>query len=133
MDIEQRLMDQPAYATATVAPGATTVSLITITVRNANGAPRGPTTFDVFLSDATTGVGLTAVTASGAVGTQTPGTTGTDIDAAVAKKYVTVQNLANGTYVLSITDAAKTPFKVCTHILGVTNVVASLVTASYGP
>jgi hypothetical protein len=133
MDIEQRLMDQPAYATATVTPGASTVSLVTITVRNANGAPRGPTNFDVLLSDAANGQGLTAVTASGNVGTQTAGTTGTDLQSYVAKKALYVQNLANGTYVLSITDAAKTAFKVCAVVEGMTIVVATLATASYGP
>ena len=133
MDIEQRQIDQPAYATATVAPGATTVSEITLTVRNANGAPRGPVMLFLFLSDSAAGAGLTAVTASGAVACKTAGTLGTDIAVLTAKKALLVQTLANGTYVLSITDAAKTAFKVCTQIDDIAQVVATLATASYGP
>jgi len=132
-DIEQRQIDQPAYASAVVAPGATTVSEITITVRNSNGAARGPVMFYLFLSDSAQAVGLTAATASGTVACKTAGTLGTDISVLVAKKALLVQTLANGTYVLSITDAAKFAFKVCVQIDDIAQVVATLATASYGP
>jgi hypothetical protein len=133
MDIEQRQVDQPAYATAAVVAGATTVSEITITARNVNGAPRGPVMMYVYLSDSPVGAGLTAATASGNVQCKTAGTLGTDISVLVAKKAMLVQTLANGTYVLSITDAAKSLFKVCVQIDDIAQVVATLATASYGP
>lgn len=133
MDIEQRQIDQPAYATAVVAAGASTVSEITLTVRNANGKPVGPVMLDLYLSDSAAGAGLTAVTASGAVACKTAGTLGTDIAVHVAKKALRVQTLANGNYTLSITDSAKSPFKVCAQIDDVAQVVATLATASYGP
>jgi hypothetical protein len=132
-DIEQRQIDQPAYATAAVVAGATTVSEITITVRNSNGQPKGPVMLYVYLSDSTVGAGLTAATASGTVACKTAGTLGTDISVLVAKKALLVQTLANGTYVLSITDAAKTAFKICCQIDDVSQVVTTLATASYGP
>jgi hypothetical protein len=131
MDVEQRQFDQPAYAVASVAPGASTVSEITIQVRNANGAPRGPVILYLFLSDSVAGVGLTAATASGAVAAKAA--SGTDITVLFAKKALLVQTLANGTYVLSITDAAKTAFKVCVQIDDIAQVLATLATASYGP
>jgi hypothetical protein len=132
MDVEQRQFDQPAYAVASVAPGASTVSEITLRVRNANGAPRGPVMLYLFLSDSPAGVGLTAVTASGAVAVKAGGF-GADILVLTAKKALLIQTLADGTYVLSITDAAKTAFKVCVQIDDIAQVVATLAAASYGP
>jgi hypothetical protein len=131
MDIEQWQFDQPAYATATVAPGVATVAEVTVTVRNLNGAPRGGGYHLLFLSDSPVGAGLTAVTASGAVANKV-GAGGADIGILSAKKALLVQPFANALYVLSITDAAKTPFKVCSQIGGITQVLATLATASYG-
>jgi len=132
MDVEWRQMEQPAYVTAVVTPGASTVCEIALTVRNSNAAPRGPTMFYLFLSDSPIGAALTAVTASGAVNVKAGGF-GSDILALFSKKAILAQTLGNGTYVLSITDAAKSPFKVCVQLDGVAQVVATLATASYGP
>lgn len=133
VDVVQRQYDVPAYATATVAAGAANVSEITITVRNANGkAISTPYCMDLWLSDSAVATGYTATTASGAVTVKTAGTTGTLIGTYLAKFGLRVQTLANGTFVLSITDTAKSLFKVCVQTEGVPYVVATLATASYG-
>lgn len=131
-DVTQRLIDKPAYATAAVAAGAANVSEVTITIRNANGKAVGPANFDVWLSDSATGVGYSATTSSGAVTVKTAGTTGTLIGTYLAKFGLRVQCLAAGTFVLSITDTAKTAFKVVVQIDDTPIVVATLATASYG-
>lgn len=130
VDVIQRQFDRPSYATATVATNGVNGTKITITARNANGAPVPRASFDVILSDSATGAGLTAVTASGAVAND--GVSGADIGVPTAKKALQVQANANGVYALSITDTAKTPFKVAVLMDGLTSVVATLVTASYG-
>lgn len=132
MNVDQLLFDKPAYATAAVAAGAANVSEVTITVKNANGRAVGPINMDIWLSDSAAGVGHSATTASGAVTVKTPGTTGTLLGTYTAKQSLRVQTLANGTFVLSITDAAKTAFYVCVSIDGLPRVVAHLATASYG-
>ena len=133
MEVAQRQVDTPAYATATVAPAAANVAEVTITFRNLNGKPLVTGFYYLFLSDSPTGVGLTAVTASGAVASK-GALYGTDVAVLVAKKALIVQarTPAGIVYVLSITDAAKTAFRVCVQIGGVTQVVATLTTASYG-
>jgi hypothetical protein len=124
--------NRPHYVEAAVATDGTNATLVTLTVHNAQGALSGPKIFDVYLSDSTAGVGLTATTASGAVGDKTAGTTGTVIATLTTKKALRVQSLAAGTYQLSITDTAKTAFKICVNLDGVIQVVATLATASYG-
>jgi hypothetical protein len=132
VDVVQREMDKASYCTAAVATDGTNATLVTLTARNANGKGVGPTVLDIWLSDSATGVGLTATTASGAVAGKTNGTTGTDLVVHVAKKGLCIQTLGNGTYQLSITDTAKTAFKVCYQLDGVSAVVTTLATASYG-
>jgi hypothetical protein len=87
---------------------------------------------DLWLSDTLNGSLLTAVTASGAVQGKNNGVTGTDFVVHSTKKALCVKTLANGTYQLSITDTAKTPFKIFVQVDGIGIRVASLVTASYG-
>lgn len=128
---DQREFDRPMYATAAAAADGANATLVTLTLRNLNGAPVAGE-FDVRLSDNASGLGLTATTASGAVGDKTAGTTGQVIATHVAKKAFRVQTTAAGTYQLSITDTAKTPFKVATVIDGLPDVVLTLATASYG-
>lgn len=130
-DTEQRLFSKPAYATAAVAAGAANVAEVTITARNANGAPV-PAIMDVWLSDSAAGIGYSASTTSGAVTVKTAGTTGTLLGTYLAKFGLHVMTLANGTFVLSITDTNKVAFKVCVEIDGTVFVVATLATASYG-
>lgn len=132
VDVVQRQFDRPSYATAAVAAGAANISEVTITVRNANGYPISGAVFDLWLSDSAAGIGYSATTASGAVTVKTAGTTGTLMGTYLAKFGLRVMTLANGTFVLSITDTAKTAFKIAVNIDGVTQVVATLATASYG-
>ncbi len=119
-------------ATATIVPAASTanVSLVTITVKDGNGvAVTAPVMMDVLLSDAATGAGLTATTASGAVAA---GASGADIATLVAKKALRVQTTAAGVYILSVTDSAKTQFYVAVNIPGLKPVVTQVLTANYG-
>jgi hypothetical protein len=132
-DVSQRQFDKPADASATVATDGANATLVTIKIRNANGAPvQQPTNFDLYLSDSAKGYGLTAATASGAVQGKNNGVTGTDLSTYVAKKALYVQSILGSTYQLSITDTAKTAFKVCVGLDDMTFVVAPLSAASYG-
>lgn len=122
---------QPQTATISPAAGGANVCLVTITVKDAAGnAITGPTHIDVYLSDASTGAGLTATTASGAVAA---GASGVDLVTLVSKKALRVQTTAAGVYILSITDTSKTGFYPCVNIGGLKTVVGSqLVTGNYG-
>jgi hypothetical protein len=123
----------PANITFTPAAGTTNVCEVTVTVRDARGnAIAGVFNFDLWLSDAATGAGLTATSASGAVAAKS--SSGTDLSVFSPKKAIRVQTLATGVYVLSITDTAKTGFRVCAQVPGLdkTVVSAALVTANYG-
>jgi len=106
---------------------------VTLTVVDNDGNTLAePWILDVWLSDASTGVGLTGTTASGAVEAETNG--GTVLVAMTAKKALRVQTLATGKFVLTITDTAKTGFFVCATVPGSgrTAVSDQLVTADYG-
>lgn len=115
------------------AAGAANVCNVTITMLDRGIAPAAITTgqpFNLWLSDAATGIGLTAVTASGTV---TP-TTGTVFGTGTAKKMLQVQPDATGVVVLAITDTAKTGFYVCAQcpFTGQTIVSTVLTAANYG-
>jgi hypothetical protein len=116
-------------ATAAVAAGAANVSLVTITARNRNGAAVPYAMFDVYLSDSAVGDGHTATAASGTV---VNNGAGQDLEVVTAKKHLRVQAGSAGTYVLEITDSAKTAFKVFVTVSGNPRLVATLATASYG-
>jgi hypothetical protein len=116
-------------ASASAAAGATTVTNVSVRVARVDGRA-GVHNFDLWLSDATTGAGHTAVTASGTV---VAGTAGLLVATLVAKKALRVQTDATGLFVLQITDAAKTPFVVCAEIEGRTYPLLTLATAKYGP
>lgn len=130
-DVNARLFDKPAYATATVAAGAANVAEVTISTFNANGRLM-PAIFDVWLSDSAAGIGYSGSTTSGAVTVKTTGTTGTLLGTYLAKFGLHVMTTSAGAFVLSITDTNKVAFKVCVEIDGVIFVVATLATASYG-
>jgi hypothetical protein len=130
-NLDQRALDAPMYATAVVAADGTNATLVTITMHNSSGRAV-PCEFGIRLSDAATGVGLTATTASGAVGDKTAGTTGQVIATEVSKKALRVQTTATGTYGLSITDSAKTAFVIVVVLAGLIMPVKTLATASYG-
>lgn len=117
-----------AYAT-----GAANVSEVTITVVDAAGSTiAAPFTLTVWLSDAATGVGLTATSASGTV--QAKSASGDDFGTLTAKKALVVQTLATGIYILEITDTAKTGFYPSAVVpgTGATAVGAQMVTGDYG-
>lgn len=123
---------KPHSATLTPAAGGANVCEVTIQVKDTAGANVAvPVILDVLLSDAATGTGLTATTASGTV--QAKSASGTDLSVMVAKKALRVQTKADGTYVLEITDSAKTGFYVVANIPGKNPSVSSaLVTGNYG-
>jgi len=123
---------RPHNVTAVAATDGSNATLVTLTIRNRIGRPAGPHMFLLYLSDSATGVGVTATTASGAVTDKTAGTTGQVLSALIAKKALLVQNIADGTYQLSITDSAKTAFKVCVEIDGVVYVPLTLAAGNYG-
>lgn len=118
--------------TTSAAAGSANVCNVTYQVVDALGAAlAGVFTFIVFLSDAATGVGLTATTASGTV---VAGASGTDLGDLTAKKAKVVQTDATGKYILSITDTVKTNFYPCAQIPGNGNtaVGTQLITGNYG-
>ena len=85
----------------------------------------------VWLSDAATGAGLTATSASGTV--QAKSASGTDFAALTAKKALLVQPLATGVYTLEITDTAKTGFYVAVQLPdGRVSVSRAMTSADYG-
>lgn len=123
----------PATVTFAAAAGASNVCEVTITVKDAAGATlTGIRNLEIWLSDAATGAGLTGTTASGAVAVKS--NEGTDLTALTAKKHLIGQTKAAGTYVLSITDTAKTGFYVCVRnpITGAPVASAQLVAGNYG-
>lgn len=122
---------RPFSVSMTAAPSTANVTLVTMHVKDYFGVNvAGPVNMDIWLSDATTGAGLTATTASGAVAA---GASGTDFAVLTTKKAIRVQTNASGVYILSITDTAKTAFKVCAQLGGKKAAVGvTLATASYG-
>jgi hypothetical protein len=133
LNSDQWVHDRPHQLTAKAATDGTNATLVTITLRNAMGGPGGGKWMRLWLGDTANGIGLTATTASGAVGDKTAGTTGTVMGVLTTKKALLVQTTAAGTYQLSITDTAKTPFYVHAEIDGVLYAnLLHLQTASYG-
>lgn len=120
-------------ATFTPTAGGSNVCEVAIVLKNVdNTTITGPRVVDIYLSDAATGVGLTATTASGAVAAKSA--SGTDMAVLTTKKALRVQTLANGSYTLSITDTAKTGFYICVvnPSNGAVIVSSPLITANYG-
>jgi len=123
----------PASFTFAAAAGGSNVAEVTITPRDAAGAAlAGVRTLEMWLSDAATGAGITGTTASGTVTAKSG--EGTVLTALTAKKHLSAQTKAAGTFVLEITDSAKTGFYVCVKnpATGLVSVSAQLVTGNYG-
>lgn len=115
-----------------ISAGAANVTNVEISVTNKDGLViPGVHVLDVWLSDAATGVGLTAATASGTV--QAKAASGTVHGDLTAKKALRVSTLATGKFTLEITDTVKTGFYVAaaTGILPA-QVSRQLVTGDYG-
>ncbi len=122
----------PAGITLSPAAGGSNVCEVTVTVVDGAGAAIAKVfTLDLWLSDAASGAGLTATSASGNVEAKT--SSGVVLQAVTAKKHLRVQTLATGVFVLSITDTAKTAFKVCVSnpATGLPHIV-TLATGNYG-
>jgi hypothetical protein len=117
----------------TISAGAANVTEIAIALLDGAGDARASAIpMTVWLSDAATGAGLTATSASGTV--QAKSASGTDFGVLTAKKALVAQPLATGIYTLEITDTAKTGFYVCIQnpFTGAVSVSRQLVTADYG-
>lgn len=124
-------VNAPASVALTIAQGASSnICLVTMQLNNAAGAPvAGVFEVDTVLSDASTGIGLTATTASGAVAA---GASGTDIGVLTTKKATRSLTDATGKYILSITDTAKTGFFVGCGVAGLPLAVSrALVAGDY--
>lgn len=136
---EARLLEAGIGLTSDVVPtvafaaGAANVCTITVTWKDRSGnTVKGVRAFDIYLSDAATGAGLTSSAISGEV----VATTGASLATVTTHKRWTVQSAATGIFVGSMTDTAKTQgLYVCVvdPQTGLPIVSASAtVTASYG-
>lgn len=115
----------------TAAAGGSNVAEVTFQVVDHEDNPvAGVRHIDIYLSDSSAGVGLAATSASGAVAAKAA--SGVDLQIYSAKKAFRVQTLANGSYVLSITDTGKTAFYPVANIGGAAIVGTQLVTGNYG-
>lgn len=123
----------PASFTFAAAAGATNVANVTITPKDSSGnALTGVRGLEIWLSDDSGGAGLTGTTASGTVTAKSG--EGTVLTALTAKKHVKALTKSAGTFVLEITDTAKTGFYVCVlnPVTGQVHASAQLVTGNYG-
>jgi hypothetical protein len=119
--------------TFTPAAAAATVCEVTVQARdNAGVALTRPTLLTIWLTDAATGLALTGTAASGTVTAKAA--SGAIFDTHVAKKALMVQTLADGTFILEITDSAKTAFIIAAQSNegGVPSISDALITADYG-
>lgn len=108
------------------------IANVTFQLSDAGGnAVAQPLIFDIWLSDAATGAGLTATTASG--GIAAVASDGTVWSVQTAAKALRVQANASGLFTLAITDTAKTAFYPVAQnpMSGLITVGAQLTTASY--
>ena len=116
-----------------IAAGGANVSEVTITLQDGhNSTVAEPQLFTWWLSDAATGVGLTATAASGTV--QAKSASGADYGVLTAKKATISQPLATGVYILEITDTSKTGYYVACQNMYSGQIAISrvLVTGDYG-
>lgn len=102
---ELNLLDNVvASVSFAVAAGATNVCIITGTIKDAAGATIAASRpLDLYISEAATGIGITADTYS----TGASITTGTQLIAFTANKAWRINTHTDGTFAVSITDSAK--------------------------
>lgn len=92
------------YVTIAIAAGATNSFDATITVKDAKGNTVAAVhNLEVWISEAATGIGLTADSYSGAV----TASTGAVLTALTAKKHLIVSTAATGIAVINAVDSAK--------------------------
>ena len=131
--ITKVVAQQPAQVTITNAAGTPASNICNVTFQVADGDGNNltsPTLVVVCLSDASTGIGLTATTASGGIAA---GSSGTVIGVLTSAKAVLMMTDATGKAILAITDSAKTGFYPVGTVPGFkTTVGGQLITASYG-
>ncbi len=123
----------PADVTFAYAAGASTIAEVTVTVVDAAGtAIAAAFSLDVWLSDAASGIGLTATSASGTVVAKSA--SGEDRETVTSKKHLRVQTLVTGIYTLEITDTAKTAFFPAAIVpgTGATAIGLVMATGDYG-
>lgn len=131
----QLLLDgvqQPLKCSFSPAAGVANQCLVSVQLSDGSGAAiTYPAEMTLYLSDAATGAGITAVTASGTVAA---GASGVDLGDLTSKKVKVVQTTTAGLYILAINDTAKTGFFVCAYIGDQAKpfVSAQLVTGNYG-
>lgn len=124
----------PDQAVLTAAPGSAGSNICNVTLQaqdNEGFNVARVLNGKLWLSDAASGAGLTATTASGGISI----TTGAQLGALTAAKAIDFQTDATGKAVLQITDTVKTAFKVCAVLDKqslLSPVIATLATASYG-
>lgn len=121
----------PSTVAITAAAGTSNISNVTFQLQDKDGASVARVTdLDIHLSDAATGIGLTATTPSGGIAA---GASGAIMGVHTTSKALRVQTDATGKFILAITDSAKTGFYPCaTRDGAAVKVGAQLVTASYG-
>lgn len=123
------VLGQPYTVTYSFSPGTSNVAFVSVTVRDPEGEPvTSPVNFDLWLSDSSLGLGLTATTASGAV----TALSGAIIGTYEAKKAFRVQAGTSGLFILSITDTAKTAFRIVSQVANARVVSNALATGNYG-
>lgn len=123
----------PQRIAYSIAAGGANVCEVTLTAQDGHGnAMTVPVLLNLWLSDADTGAGLTATSASGTV--QAKSASGADFGVLAAKKALVVQTKADGSYILEITDTAKTGFYVGAELpfAGLPVVSRQLITGDYG-
>ena len=123
----------PTEVAISAAAGATNVCNVSFQLGDMSGAAVAtPGIFEIWLSDAATGAGLTATTATG--GIAAVATFGIVWSIQTAAKALRVQANASGLFKLAITDTGKTAFYPCAVNLmtGLVVVGTQLVTANYG-
>lgn len=116
-----------------ISAAAGAANICDVTIRMKDGAGNnvsGVFNFEVYLSDASTGAGLTTTTASGTV--TAAAASGIVRSILTAKKDILVQSTSAGLFVLEITDTAKTGFYPVVSIGGKVIVGAQLITGNYG-
>jgi hypothetical protein len=123
----------PYTVTMAAAAAGSNVCEVTFTVKDGSGATIAAVhNLDIYLSDAATGAGLTATSASGTVTAKA--SSGAVINIQSAKKAITAQTLATGVFILEITDTAKTAFYPCVVAPATSRAIVGtqLVTGNYG-
>lgn len=125
------VLGQPYTATFSAAAGSTNQTRVTVIVRDHEGnAVASVVNMDLWLTDAASGAGYTATVASGTVGAQSG--QGTVLGTLTASRALRVQTTAAGTFVLEITDTAKTAFRIAVMVGGAVVVSSALTTGNYG-